>query len=77
MMAATTGYPDDELTGGQAARLLGVTRQHVNRLAHDQKLPGRHIAGRFWVFRRADVEAYQVAEKSKGGRPKKRTTPAV
>ncbi|HEX6291259.1 MAG TPA: helix-turn-helix domain-containing protein [Herpetosiphonaceae bacterium] len=62
---------DDDLTGGAAARLLGVTRQQVNRLAHEGKLPARQIAGRYWVFKRADVEAYKMKEKSKGGRPKK------
>lgn len=61
----------DELTGGEAARLLGVSRQQVNRLAHAGKLPARHVAGRFWIFRRADIEAYKAQEKSKGGRPKK------
>lgn len=61
----------DELTGGETARLLGVSRQHVNRLAHAGKLPARHVAGRFWIFRRADVEAYKAKDKSKGGRPKK------
>ena len=62
---------DEEITGGAAARILGVTRQHVNRLAHAGKLPGRHVAGRFWLFKRGDVEAYQQQPKSKGGRPQK------
>ncbi len=71
----TTETPEqDDITGGEAARLLGVTRQQVNRLAHEGKLPARHVAGHFWVFKRGDVEAYKVKEKSKGGRPKKTAT---
>lgn len=61
----------DEITGGEAARLLAVTRQHISRLAHDGKLPGRQLAGRYWIFKRSDVEAYKVANKPKGGRPQK------
>ncbi len=64
----------DELTGGEAARLLGVSRQHVNRLAHEGRIPARQVAGHFWVFKRADVEAYQAQDKPKVGRPKKTTT---
>ncbi len=62
---------NNEITGGEAARVLGVSRQHINRLAHAGKIPARHVAGRFWLFKRADVEAYKDKEKSKGGRPKK------
>jgi excisionase family DNA binding protein len=63
--------PNEEIGGGEAARLLGVTRQHVSRLALDGKLPGRQVLGRYWVFRRGDVLAYKRADKSKGGRPKR------
>lgn len=69
-MAEPDSRLDEEITGGQAAALLGVTRQHVNRLAHDGKLPGRHVAGRFWVFKRGDVLAYKNQPKNVGGRPK-------
>ncbi len=62
---------EDQLTGGEAARLLGVTRQHINRLAHDGKIPARQVAGRFWLFRRIDIEAYRLQVKDKGGRPRK------
>ena len=62
----------DELTSGEAAELLGVSRQRVNQLAQDEKLPARHVANRYWVFTRADVEAFKAKAKSKGGRPKKR-----
>ncbi len=71
-MSNTPGYDQDELTGGDAAELLGLSRQRVNKLAHEGKIPARHVAGRFWLFKRADVEAFKAKAKSKGGRPKKR-----
>ena len=61
---------DEEITGGEAAKVLGVTRQQVNRLAHQGKLVGRHVAGRFWIFKRGDVLAYKDQPKNPGGRPK-------
>ncbi len=71
MNGATMARPaDDEITGGEAARLLGMTRQHVSRLALDGKLPGWQLAGRYWIFKRADVEAYARSIKPKGGRPR-------
>jgi len=69
---STTPADHDELTSGEAAELLGVSRQRVNQLAQDGKLPARHVAGRYWVLTRADVEAFKAKAKSKGGRPKKR-----
>ncbi len=62
---------EEELTGGQAAQLLRVSRQHINRLAHEGKIPARRVANRYWIFRRADVEAYGALPKDKGGRPSK------
>ena len=69
-----TAHPhdQDELTGGDAAALLGVSRQRVNQLAHNGTIPARHVAGRFWIFRRVDVEAYKARRNVKGGRPRKR-----
>jgi len=67
MSDTANGQQHDELTGGEAAQLLGVSRQRVNQLAHDGKIPARQIAGRYWIFRRADVEAHKLKEKSKGG----------
>lgn len=60
---------EDLITAGEAARIAGVTRQRINELASMGRL-GRQIAGRYWVFTRAEVEAYKAAPKSKGGRPK-------
>lgn len=61
---------DEEITGGEAAKILGLSRQRVNRLAHDQKLKGRYIANRYWVFTRRDVLAFKDQPKNPGGRPK-------
>ncbi len=62
------------LTAAEAARLLGVTRQRMTALAHAGRL-GRQIAGRYYVFTRAEVEAYKNEPKSKGGRPKEIASP--
>lgn len=69
MTTPSTGQ--DELTSGEAAELLGVSRQRVNQLAQDGKIPARHVAGRYWVLTRADVEVFKAKAKSKGGRPRK------
>ena len=59
----------EELTAGEAAQILGVNRQRINQLAKAGRL-GRQIAGRYWVFTRAEIEAFKNQPKSKGGRPK-------
>ena len=59
----------EELTAGEAAEILGVNRQRINQLAKAGRL-GRQIAGRYWVFTRAEIEAFKNQPKSKGGRPK-------
>ena len=52
--------PDAEITGGEAAKLLCVTRQQISNLARSGKLPGRQVLGRYWVFKRRDVQAYNT-----------------
>ncbi len=66
---------EELITGAEAARYLGITRSRINKLAHDGRL-GRQIAGRFYVFTRAELDAWKAAPKSKGGRPKS-TAPAL
>ena len=58
----------DLLNAVEAAEYLGVHRQRIYQLADEGKL-GRRIAG-YWVFTRAELDAYRAAPKSKGGRPK-------
>ncbi len=62
---------DEELlTGAEAARYLRVSRARINLLAQQGRL-GRQIAGRFWVFTRAELDAYrEQAANNKGGRGK-------
>lgn len=60
---------EELVTTGEAMRMLGVSRQRVNEIASSGRL-GRQIAGRFWVFTRAELEAYRALPKNKGGRPR-------
>jgi hypothetical protein len=60
----------DELTLRAAAHALGLSYQRLQILAKEGRL-GRQVAGRYWVFSRAEIEAYKPHVKaSKGGRPK-------
>lgn len=63
---------DELLTAKQVAELLGVRRQWVTKLASTKrlpvalKLPGGTGA---WLFKRADVEAYQQQRLTSTGSP--------
>jgi excisionase family DNA binding protein len=57
--------PDELLTVTQAAAVRKVTRQAINHLIREGKLPVVDIAGRRFV-KRGDIEAF---EPDKGGRP--------
>jgi len=57
--------PDELLTVAQAAAVRGVTRQAINYLIREGKLPSVEIAGRRFV-KMADVESFVP---DKGGRP--------
>lgn len=61
--------PDDLLTVTQAAESRGVTRQAINHLIREGKLPVIEIAGRRFV-KRSDLDTFQP---DKGGRPTKAT----
>ncbi len=65
---------DELLAAGEAARLLGVSRQRLDELAELGRIPRRRI-GRGWVYARADLDAFKQQPKSKGGRPKKNSRP--
>ncbi len=60
---------DEEVTAGEAAKILGVNRQRINQLAHDGRI-GRQIAGRYWVFTRSELGAFKNNPDRKPGRPK-------
>ena len=61
--------PEEEfLNAQQAAAYLGVHRQRIYQLADEGKI-GRKVAG-YWVFTRAELDAYEAAPKGPRGRPK-------
>ncbi len=53
----------------QAAAYLGVARQSVHELAQRGEV-GRQV-GRAWVFTQAELDAWLVKPRPKGGRPPK------
>lgn len=58
------------MTLAEAAQELGISRQRLAVLAKQGRL-GHQVAGRYWVFTRAEVQAYKPMVKvSRGGRPK-------
>lgn len=67
------GLALDELLGAEVEELLGLSRQRINRLVQDGRLPARRLLNR-WVFKLSDVRAFQQQPRS-AGRPRKRTTP--
>jgi excisionase family DNA binding protein len=60
----------DVLSVSQAAGELGLTRDAVYKAVRAGRLPQRKI-GNLAVLLHPDVAAYKVAEKDKGGRPRK------
>jgi len=63
---------DALLSAAEVAQRLGVDRSHVSRLAKSGALPSRRI-GRSYVFRAADVAAYQPKHAGwPRGRPRKK-----
>ncbi len=55
------------LSASQAAAYLGV---HRSRLYQLTKMGlGRQIGG-YWLYTKAELEAYKAVPKNKGGRPK-------
>ncbi len=62
--------PDEMLTVTQAARERGTTRQAINHLIRNGKLPVVDIAGRKFIARRVLNEFTP----DKGGRPPKEAT---
>ena len=56
------------MNANEAAAYLGVHRQRIYQLIREKGL-GRKIAG-YWVFTKAELDAYLQAPKGPGGRPK-------
>ncbi len=60
--------PNDEMTSGEAAEYLGVSRQRIAQLTAAGLLTPRRV-GKFWLYRRGDLDQ-RKAENPQGGRPK-------
>ena len=59
----------DELSAEDAAKYLGISLARVYVLANQGRL-GRKVAGKFYLFTRAELDDYQASRNPKGGRPK-------
>lgn len=68
LVKATDGSPDDLLTTGEAAAILGTTAMHVVKLCDRGQLPYT-LTGTHRRIRRADVEALRTRGPGKGGGP--------
>ena len=56
------------LSASQAAAYLGVHRSRLYQLTKAGL--GRQIGG-YWLYTKAELDAYKAAPKNKGGRPKR------
>ncbi len=59
---------NDEMTSGEAAEYLGVSRQRIAQLTAAGLLTPRRV-GKFWLYRREELDR-RKAENPQGGRPK-------
>lgn len=70
MLVTTSANPNQFLTTGDVAKLLGVTNQYVQLLARQGKLPvADATAGGIRLFRRSDIERIAVERAEKPPRP--------
>ena len=65
----------EELTIADASREFGVSRQRVLQIAQEGRL-GRQVAGRYWIFTRAEIDAFKPRIQGKPGHPRKVKQPA-
>jgi len=67
---------DEELiSGAQAAEYLGVSRARIYALTRAGKI-GRQIGG-YWLYSRAELDAWKAKRSPKGGRPKDELKPTM
>jgi hypothetical protein len=60
----------NEMTSTQAANYLGVSRTRISELSLAGRL-GRRVAGKYWVYTKAELDVYrEQAPSNKGGRGK-------
>lgn len=62
-----TKYADQYVTTRQAAEMLGVVTEHVNRLLIDRKIKGAKL-GHSWLVFKPSIAKY-LKTKSRAGRP--------
>ncbi len=67
--------PNDEMTSGEAADYLGVSRQRIAQLTTARLLTPRRV-GKFWLYRRGELDQ-RKAENPQGGRPKEEAEPSA
>ena len=68
---------DDQLMSAvEAAAYLGITRQRVALLGAQGRIPRQRI-GSFWVYARADLDAFKAQPKGRPGRPAKKDAPPI
>ncbi len=56
MPRETEPHPDDLMTTGEAARVLGLSTDMVRLLERDGRLPSRRTTNGLRLFRRGEVE---------------------
>lgn len=71
MFAMKQGWSMEQelLTSSEAAAYLGVTRQRVDQLGQEGELP-RQRMGHFWVYKKVDLDRWNVEPNRRVGRPK-------
>lgn len=63
---------EEYLNAVEAAAYLGLHRSRIYALAESGRL-GKRLAG-YWVFTRAELDAYKQTSLGQSGRPKKANT---
>lgn len=56
-------------TAGDAAHYLGVTRQRLDLLGSEGRIPRTRL-GRWWTYQREDLDRWLNEERRPGGRPR-------
>ncbi len=59
---------DELINAHEAAAHMGITRTRIYALARAGKI-GRKVGG-FWLYTRAELDAYKALRRPQGGRPK-------
>lgn len=63
-------HPDDLMTTGEAARVLGLSADMVRWLERDGRLPAQRTTNGIRLFRRGDVERLAADRTRLGGSPR-------